>query len=48
VITQWKEQLGVDYWNPDHSDKVNSLLDDSDYSRLRTANFRIGKQGQWV
>jgi len=50
VITRWKEELGVDYWSkdPDQQAAVNRLLDDSDWSRLRTANFRIGKQGQWV
>lgn len=48
VITDWKENKGVDYFNPDHQDAVNRLLDDSDWSRLRTAHFRIGKQGMWV
>jgi hypothetical protein len=48
VITDWKENKGVDYWNPDHQDAVNRLLDDSDWSRLRTAHFRIGRQSSWV
>lgn len=50
VITDWKERLGVDYYSqdPDQQNAVNRLLDDSDWSRLRTAHFRIGKQGQWI
>lgn len=50
VITDWKENKGVDYFStdPDQQAAVNRLLDDSDWQRLRTANFRIGKQSQWV
>lgn len=48
VITDWKENKGIDYYNPDHQDAVNRLLDDADWSKLRTANFRIGRQSQWV
>lgn len=50
VMEQWKQELGVDYrsTDPDQQAAVNRLLDDSDWSRLRTATYRIGKQTQWV
>jgi hypothetical protein len=50
VIAQWKENLGVDYWSqdPDQQRAVDRLLDSSDWQKLRTAHFRIGKQSQWV
>ena len=48
VIHDWRERLGVDYFNPDHQQAVDRLLDDSDWSRLRTAHYRIGRQSQWV
>lgn len=50
VMEQWKQELGVDYrsQDPDQQAAVNRLLDDSDWSRLRTAHYRIGKRSQWV
>ena len=32
VIAKWRNELGVDYWNPDHQDKVDidRLLNDPD------------------
>lgn len=50
VITDWKENKGVDYFStdPDQQAAVNRLLDDSDWQRLRTANFRIGRQSTWI
>ncbi len=36
VIAKWRNELGVDYWNPDHQDKVDRLLDDPDWRWLRT------------
>ncbi len=36
VIVKWRNELGVDYWNPDHQDKVDALLDDADWRWLRT------------
>jgi hypothetical protein len=47
VRYKWKQDFGVDYNNPDHQQAVDRLLDSSDWSKLRTANFRIGKQSQW-
>lgn len=35
-IEKWKRELGVDYWNPDHQDKVDSLLNSNEYRWLRT------------
>lgn len=50
VIHEWRETLGVDYFSsdPDMQRKVDQLLDSSDWSKLRTAHYRIGKQTQWV
>lgn len=50
VMEQWKQELGVDYrsTDPDQQAAVNRLLDDSDWRKLRTANFRIGRQTNWV
>lgn len=50
VITQWKEEKGIDYWShdPDMQKAVDRLLDDSDWSGLRTAHFRIGTQKAFV
>jgi hypothetical protein len=36
VIAKWRNELGVDYWNPDHQPKVDALLDDPDWRWLRT------------
>lgn len=36
VIAKWRNELGVDYWNPDHQDAVDRLLDDPDWRWLRT------------
>lgn len=50
IMEKWKQELGVDYrsQDPDQQAAVNRLLDSSDWSKLRTANYRIGKQSQWV
>lgn len=36
VITKWRNELGVDFWNPDHQDKVHALLNSSEWKWLRT------------
>jgi hypothetical protein len=36
VIAKWRNELGIDYWNPDHQDKVDALLNDADWRWLRT------------
>jgi hypothetical protein len=36
VIYTWMVKYGVDYWNPDHQDKVDSLLNSSEWRYLRT------------
>ena len=43
VIAKWRNELGVDYWNPDHQDKVDALLNDADWRWLRTdgASHRV-------
>jgi|GEM_PF-2710120 len=50
VMEKWKEEHGVDYrsTDPDQVAAVNRLLDSSDWSKLRTAHYRIGKQTTWV
>ena len=39
IIAKWRNELGVDYWNPDHQDKVDRLLNDR---RLALAAHRRG------
>ena len=43
VIHLWREQLGVDYFSndPDQQRAVNRLLNDSDWSKLRTGGGRL-------
>ncbi|MEA2807644.1 MAG: hypothetical protein QOJ17_1785, partial [Rhodospirillaceae bacterium] len=36
IIEKWRNELGVDYWNPDHQDKVDRLLADPEWRWLRT------------
>jgi hypothetical protein len=36
VIAKWRNELGVDYWNPDHQAKVDALLADCEWCWLRT------------
>ena len=50
VMEQWKQELGVDMrsQDPDQQAAVNRLLDSSDFQKLRTAHYRIGKHSAWV
>jgi hypothetical protein len=50
VMEAWKQDHGIDYrsQDPDQQDAVNRLLDSSDWSKLRTAHHRIGKQTRWL
>lgn len=41
VQIDWKNNKGVDIHNADHADGVRRLLNDIDYSRLRSANWRV-------
>ena len=41
VIQKWRNELGVDYWNPDHQDKVDALLNSSEWRWLRTDGSHI-------
>ncbi len=36
IIAKWRNELGVDYWNPDHQAKVDALLNDPEWRWLRT------------
>ena len=36
IIEKWRNELGIDYWNPDHQSKVDALLADRDWCWLRT------------
>jgi hypothetical protein len=45
VIAKWRNELGVDYWNPDHQAKVDRLLADPEWKWLRTDSahqMRVG------
>lgn len=41
IMEKWRNELGVDYWNPDHQDKVDALLNDPDWRWLRTGAGNI-------
>jgi len=41
IIAKWRNELGVDYWNPDHQDKVDALLNSSEWRWLRTDAGRL-------
>lgn len=41
LITKWKNEEGWDYLNPDHADKAKQKLNDIDYRKLRTADWRV-------
>lgn len=36
VIAKWRNEYGIDYWNPDHQAAVDRLLDSSEWCWLRT------------
>ncbi len=36
IIEKWNRELGVNYWDPDHQDKVDQLLNSSEWKWLRT------------
>ena len=36
IIEKWRNELGVDYWNPDHQDRIDRLLADPEWRWLRT------------
>ena len=36
IIEKWRNELGVDYWNPDHQDRIDRLLNDPEWRWLRT------------
>jgi hypothetical protein len=41
VIEKWKNELGVDVFNPDHRPAVRRLLNSNEYAFLRTAPGRL-------
>lgn len=41
LIEKWKNEEGWDYLNPDHADKAKQKLNDIDYRKLRTADWRV-------
>lgn len=38
VIVEWKQKLGVDFYNPAHKKKVFELLNHPDYRMLKTTH----------
>lgn len=36
IIEKWRNELGIDYWNPNHQQKVDDLLNSSEWKWLRT------------
>lgn len=43
IIEKWRNELGVDYWNPDHQAKVDALLNDREWCWLRTDTGNTGQ-----
>lgn len=41
VIEKWRNELGVDVFNPDHIGAVRKLLNSNEYAHLRTAPGRL-------
>lgn len=41
VVEKWRNELGVDVFNPDHLPAVRRLLNSSEYLYLRTAPGRL-------
>jgi hypothetical protein len=41
IVEKWKNELGVDVFNPDHREAVRRLLNSSEYMYLRTAPGRL-------
>lgn len=42
VAKMWRTMYGVDVLNPAHADKVRALLNDSEWSKLRTSDGQFG------
>jgi hypothetical protein len=44
---KWQRELGIDYWNPDHADAVERLLNSSDYRWLAVGkkNHNVSMSG---
>lgn len=41
IVEKWKNELGVDVFNPDHLPAVRRLLNSNEYLYLRTAPGRL-------
>ena len=41
IVAKWRNELGVDYFDPDHQAKVDALLNDAEWRWLRTDEGRI-------
>ena len=41
IIEKWRNELGIDVFNPDHREAVRRLLNSSEYLYLRTAPGRL-------
>jgi hypothetical protein len=41
IVEKWKDERGVDVFNPDHREAVRRLLNSSEYLYLRTAPGRL-------
>jgi hypothetical protein len=41
IVEKWRNELGVDIFNPDHLPAVRRLLNSSEYLYLRTAPGRL-------
>ena len=41
VYLRWRTEFGIDFYDPDHTDRINKKLNDPDWAYLKTADIRI-------
>lgn len=41
ILYMWRDQLGVDFENPDHEKGLRALLAHGDYANFRTSEFNL-------
>lgn len=46
LLNKWMIEEGWDPWDPDHSDRLMRKLNDIDFFKLRTAEGRLGPDGE--
>lgn len=42
IVQKWRNEEGLDVYNPDHADRLARKLNDPDWAHLRSADGHIG------